>query len=420
MRKALLAAAVAAAFIAPSLGADTAPAAKYDALFDALWRKVDENFYDPHFHGVDWTAASARYRGQLNGVHSDTDFAKLASAMLGELHASHTYIAPPSNSSASGVGIGVRFHTIEGHEIVTSIAMLSDAWRQGLRPGDALLSSKASLRGEAGSTARLDVERCGGTRRGFAVRRNGAFWPPEEPGLRWSSAEVGPKKRIGLIVADRFDDGAAALADRAMSDLKDTQGIIVDIRGNTGGNASALRLASYFGREAVPAIVLLSRPYLVALGHAVTQADVVAAPRVQGAYTDADVFKAVGEKGGGAAFWSEDVGDKRYAGPVVVLTGEDTGSAAEGFAWFMRLKTRAHIIGRQTAGAFLGGQTFDLPDGWSVTLPVYGLWGTDGGDYGDKPVTPDETVAPTRRDVCSGRDRYVEAAMDYLNKPPSP
>ncbi len=413
MRKTIIAAAIAAALMAPS-AADPAPG-KYDAVFDALWAKVDENFYDPHFHGLDWKAVGARYRGQLGAVRDDAGFARLASAMLGELHASHTYIQLPDNSPASNVGIGVRFHTIAGQSVATEVSPLSDAWRQGLRPGDVLRSPQPALRGEAGSTASVTVERCDGTRRTLALRRNGAFWPPEQPGFRWSSITVGPKRRIGLIVVDRFDDGAAELADRAMAALKDTQGLIIDVRGNSGGNASALRLGSYFGGAPSPAIILLSRPYLAALGHPVTQADIAAAPRVEGAYTDAGVFAAVGAKGGGAAFWSEDLGAKRYTAPVVVLTGEDTASAAEGFAWFMRLKTTAHIVGRQTAGLFLGGQSFDLPGGWTLTLPVYGLWGPDGGDYGDKPVTPDETIARTRRDICSGRDRDVEAALDYLS-----
>lgn len=417
MRRALFALTIALALAAPSLAA--APT-RYEALFDALWSKVDANFYDPNFHGVDWKAAGLRYRAKLGGVTGDADFKRLASAMLNELRASHTFIAAPSTSPASSVGIAVRFHEIEGKQVATQIAALSPAWRAGLRPGDVLLSPKPALQGEASTVTRIDIARCDGSNHSFDVARAGAFFPPEEPGLRWSSIRISAGRRIGLIVADRFDDGAAELADRAMADLKDTTAVIVDIRGNTGGNASALRLASYFGREATPSIILLSRPYLVGLGHPVTRADIVAAPRVSGAYTDAGVFQAVGEKGGGAAFWSEDMGAKRYSGPVVVLTGEDTGSAAEGFAWFMRLKTKAHIIGRQTAGAFLGGQTFDLPQGWSVTLPVYGLWGPDGGDYGDKPVTPDETIALTRSDVCSGRDRDIEAAMDWLEHQPSP
>src|SRR5262249_55322042 len=89
-------------------------------------------------------------------------------------------------------------------------------------------------------------------------------------------------------------------------------------------------------------------------------------------YTDAGVFQVVGEHGGAAAFWTEDVGEERYKAPVIVLTGEDTGSAAEGFAWFMRLKTDAKFIGRPTAGAFLGGETFDLRTAGRSPCPSLG------------------------------------------------
>src|ERR1700742_26620 len=90
--------------------ATAAPAAEtqpsYSAVFEALWKTVDENFYDPHFHGVDWQEAKARYGAKLSAVHSDHAFQALADAMLGELKTSHTYLAPPSGSPASSVGIG--------------------------------------------------------------------------------------------------------------------------------------------------------------------------------------------------------------------------------------------------------------------------------------------------------------------------
>ncbi len=100
--------------------------------------------------------------------------------------------------------------------------------------------------------------------------------------MRWARIRVAPDKTIGYIRADRFDDGAAELADQAMDELSRTHGLVIDIRANTGGNISALRLASYF-IEGSPAFALLSRPYLQALGHPVTPADIAAAPKVVGA-----------------------------------------------------------------------------------------------------------------------------------------
>jgi len=40
-------------------GCSCAQAADYTALFDATWSTVNDNFYDPAFHGVDWKAVGA-------------------------------------------------------------------------------------------------------------------------------------------------------------------------------------------------------------------------------------------------------------------------------------------------------------------------------------------------------------------------
>ena len=59
----------------------------------------------------------------------------------------------------------------------------------------------------------------------------------------------------------------------------------------------------------------------------------------------------------------------------------------------------------------MSSDSFDIGDGWSVTLPVHGNWGADGQDYGDRAVLPHEEIVTTRADLCAGRDRVLEAAL---------
>lgn len=391
--------------------------AKYTPLFEALWTTVDSNFYDPSYHGLNWKKIGERYRARLGTVQNDAQFEKLATQMLDDLGTSHLYIVPPSSSSASGVGIGVRFRTIGEAQFASDVAPLSDARVKGLRLGDRLVSAKAALSGAPGSLATVEVEGCNGALRSAEVKRVGAFWPPQHPAFEWHSVTVAPKQTIGYIRIDRFDDGAAALADQAMAELKDTEALIIDVRANSGGNLSALRLGSYFSGPQQIAVALLARDYLKTLHHPVTKADVEAAPKVKGAYTDEAIFAAIGANNGGATFMTDDLGDMRYTKPVIVLIGEDTGSAGEGFAWQMRLQTKAKLAGRTTAGALLSGQTFDLPDGWKLTVPVQGVWGADGTDFRDKAVKPDVHVAWTRAELCAGRDPDIEKALAILNAP---
>ncbi|HEX4296186.1 MAG TPA: S41 family peptidase [Rhizomicrobium sp.] len=404
--------AVLACLVATTASADT----DYRALFDRVWSTVDDNFYDPKFHGVDWRAVGGRYRTRLAGVTTDKQFDALVSAMLAEIGTTHIYIVAPKGSAASGAGIGVRLRDIEGAMVVTTVAPLSDAHMQGVHPGDLLLSPRDALSGPVGMQAAARVQSCNGNVHELTLRRIGAFWPPPHPAFEWQASEIAPHKSVGYIRIDRFDDGAAALADRAMDELKDMSALIIDLRGNSGGNASATRLYSYFAGDAEPVFALFARPYLQTLDHAVTKADVLGAARITGAYTDEAIFAAVTSHKGAATFWSEDLRAKHYGKPVIVLIGEDTGSAAEGFAWEMRLLPQVKFIGRKTAGALLSAQDFDLPGGWRLTIPVQGVWGADGTDYRDRAVAPDVAVAWTRRDLCTGRDPDIAAAMGMVGE----
>jgi carboxyl-terminal processing protease len=392
----------------------------YATLYETLWTTVNDHFYDPHFRGTDWAAQRERYRARAAAARTDAEFRAVASEMLGEIKSSHLFISPPAKSTGSS-GIGARIVAMAGDELIVSeVPALSDAWRQGLRQGDRLLSQEEALRGEVGSTARLRVQACSGREQSMEIRREQAFWPPEHPGFRWSQIRTGQDQRIGYMRIDRFDDGAAQLADQAMGELSEMNAIIIDVRNNSGGNVSSLRLSSYFhGGRAEPAVVLLSRPYLQALGRPLTVADLAAAPRVDHAYTTASVFEAMAAHNGGAAFWI-DTNDRQFTGPVFVLIGPETGSAAEGFAWYMRERTRARLIGEETAGELLSSERFDIGDGWSVTLPVHGLWGPDGTDYGDRAVPPHEEIKRSRADLCAGRDPVLDAALRQTSERDAP
>jgi carboxyl-terminal processing protease len=199
-----------------------------------------------------------------------------------------------------------------------------------------------------------------------------------------------------------------------MQELSLTQGLVIDIRTNSGGNISAMRLASYFIDHDGPAFALMSRPYLEKLGRPVTAADVASAPKVIGRYRGEDVMEALSKGHGAATFYAEDLGDKRYRAPVAVLIGQGTGSAAEGFAWGMKTYSHARLVGAPTAGAILSGEDFEVAPSWNLTVPVAGHWSAAGEDLNDKPVTPHETVPQTRADICAGRDRGVERAIAII------
>ena len=391
--------------------------ANYRALFDKLADTVEEHFYDPSFRGADWPALRVRYRARVATVRDNAAFAALAGEMLQKLRSSHLDLMPPQAAVSGDADVAAQWEQIGRETVVTRVSPLSDARRQGLRPGYVVM--KKPSWGPLGSMAQLEVRDCSGRPATLAVRREGAFWPPDEPSFTWSVISRGPASSVGYLRVDGFGDDGAELADLAMADLAGASALIIDIRNNPGGNASALRLASYFTQGAQPALGLLTREWLVRLGRPTRAEDVLAAPRLTGAYTTAKVFEGLSAGKGGAMLWTEDLGAKRWNKPVALLIGGGSGSAAEGFAWLMKLRTKAVLVGRETAGALLGSETFDLGQGWKLRVPVHGIWAPDGQDYGDRAVAPDVKVARTPEQLCAGRDPDIEAALDLFSSPTS-
>lgn len=380
----------------------------YAEVFEAVWQTVNDNFYDPAFGGVDWKAVRQKYSHEVAKVSDDAALLSVVSRMLGELKVSHLYLRP---AQPSGSGIAVKTRTIGGKSIVYDIAAASDAMVAGVRIGDELLTPVGA--GPVGSQATIRVRRCDGSESQPRVRRERAWWPPEYPSLRWRSIEKVPGKRIGYIKSGRFDDDAAPLIDAAMRDLKNTTGVIIDVRDNSGGNLSALRLASYFIPEPRMVVALLTRTYLNRQGSAREQLDVGRLPRVNGAYTTEAIINAMKNNGGGAAFYSERT-PYAYPGRVVVLVNSETGSAGEGFAWMMKGLRSVTLVGSSTAGVLLGGEPFALPGGWTLTVPTHASWGPDGKRYVDRSVKPDVEVTWTRADLCEQRDPDITRALEIL------
>src|SRR5258705_976106 len=201
MRRALLIVLVVFSLAGSSAGQTRRPS--YLELFDAVWQTINDNFYDPAFGGVDWKATRQKYLPEVAGVKDDQAFLTLAYRMMRELHASHLDLVP---LQAPLVGIGIRTRQIEGVRIITTVAIASDAQKQGVRVGDVLLDPLSTLTGQLGTTASVHVKSCDGRARTFEVRREDPWWPPEHPSLRWRTIEQRIDRRIGYIKASRFDD----------------------------------------------------------------------------------------------------------------------------------------------------------------------------------------------------------------------
>ncbi|MEA2063636.1 MAG: peptidase S41, partial [Gemmatimonadota bacterium] len=69
-------------------------------VFEEAWRTLNDNFYDPAFHGADWPAMREKYLPAMSSEKNfcaREDFDDLVRLMIGELNASHLGISPPGD-----------------------------------------------------------------------------------------------------------------------------------------------------------------------------------------------------------------------------------------------------------------------------------------------------------------------------------
>jgi tricorn protease len=67
-------------------------AAEWKQIYTECWRQMRDFFYDPSMHGVDWPAIRQRYEPLVAHVRHRADLTYVIGEMIGELTTGHTYV----------------------------------------------------------------------------------------------------------------------------------------------------------------------------------------------------------------------------------------------------------------------------------------------------------------------------------------
>lgn len=118
--------------------------------------------------------------------------------------------------------------------------------------------------------------------------------------------------------------------------------------------------------------------------------------------------------------WQDEVGELEplsnpsYAGPIVLLVGPGSVSAAENFAMMLTGARRVTVIGRQSAGTngnitqlLMPGRMLAWFTGMEILFP-------DRSRFHGVGIVPDIEAAPTALDLAEGRDTELLRAIEYL------
>ena len=398
MKKASILVLVIAALSVSAYTQSATNAAIRQKVFETVWSTVNKEFYDAKFNGADWKAAHDKYLPMACMATSDEELYKVINEMLSLLKVSHMEAGPASavkkfSDKVAATGLGLRM--VEGRLTITRLLPGFPAEKAGLKTGYIVTAidgsavsdtedSKGKLFGRAGTTVKItyldekDIEHEAVVER-MSLSDN-------------DRGKIAGFNLYALFDAKRVDGGIGYISftsfipflnDRirdAFASMKDAPGMILDLRGNGGGDDS------------------------VALGIA------------NKLFDKTTVLMVTKRRNGVDHDYTAKPAKHVYSGKLVVLVDEFSGSASEELAAGLQESGRAYVIGKTTAGEDLDANIKMLPDG-GMLVYAYGLPLTPKGVIIEgRGVIPDMTVDLKRSDLLAGKDTQLRAAIDYLNK----
>jgi hypothetical protein len=219
-----------------------------------------------------------------------------------------------------------------------------------------------------------------------------SFWAPSVAHLRITKWD-----RVGPAV------------DRAFAKIDSTGAryLILDIRGNPGGDAtSAVPLAHLF-RDTIAVGVFVGRKWYESHPRPPGPAEFARMPTLPNDAAPARLLLDLRDHG---AVVGRAIPRAPYFGGAVFLVIDGaTASASEPLAHMLGVTRRATIIGERTAGHMLTALPHPLRDGWVATIPVADFIAADGTRIEGSGVQPDVKV-PADRVFLAIADQLSTAA----------
>jgi tricorn protease len=375
-------------------------------VFDEAWRALNENFYDPDFHGVDWPAQHEKYRPWALAASTAPDFADVVNLMLGELNASHMGYRPPGTGGRSGASgdttgwIGVTFDPQAGGPglLISEVLPDSPAWRTdvALEKGDRLLEVNGVAITEGTNVFGLFVDTVDQRTQlrvldGDGAERTAIVKPVDLGSLRqlryeewvrerrrlteeWSDGRLGYIHIQGMNIPsfEEFERMLFAAADGK-------EGLLVDVRFNGGGSTT----------DYLMAVLMVQRhAYTVPRG---------ADPSIR-AYPQSRLPLAA---------WTR---------PAAVICNEQSKSNAEIFSYAFMSLGRGPVVGWPTFGAVISTGGTRTLDGGTVRLPGRGWFvAPTGVNMENNGAVPDVLVAqPPAEDRSADEDTQLRRAVEVL------
>lgn len=411
-------------------------------ILDKVSEVVTRKVYPPQFNQIDWLAAVGKHRKNIVGAPSDEAFETEITKLLSELKSSHVSFyhvdLARATSKMAICATYAAFPFEQGERwVFQDVHEGGPAAKAGIKSGDILISVEGR-----------------------------SFFPPEHPTFAMGKVNTAKVLTRGLIEEDRViavptpkrksnqlpyvqpdpvlshrrldrDIGYIKIAmypgavgvevaneiSNAVKSLNSVERLIIDLRGNTGGGISVLRVMSLLTPAQLPVGTFL-RGKLVqasAFEHQPLVFDRIPLQK-RGLLPIALKFvglslvrKAMGRKTP-ITVVTEGSEEHPFQGLVVLLVDRHTASANEMLMAFARENKLATIVGEATPGRVLGGSKFKMPHGYWLALPVGAYQTTTGNNIEGKPILPDVLESFDPESARDGNDTQFERAIEVVSR----
>lgn len=401
--------------------------------FDTAWAIIARSHWDTTYNGVNWRALRDTLRPRAAAAKTTGELRTVLSEMIGRLKQSHFSIIPrevsdvASSATKTSVredrngAVGITLRYVNREILVTHVRVGSSAARAGVLPGWSVqavngcaLSARLSripkdmesrrvaltafslatraLSGPVGDTVRVVFLDGAGASHLLPIAREiepGVITrfgnlPPQNAHLEFERIRQGART-IGVIRFNIWMPVLVAPFSAAMDALRDTDGIVLDLRGNFGGvGGMSMGIAGHFLDSAKTIGTMHQRGATLHF---------VANPQLVDSHAQLVT---------------------PYAGPLALVVDELSISTTEIFAGGLKELGRARVFGTQTAGQALPSVPERLPNGDVLYHAIADFVSPSGKQVEGEGVIPNVPTPLTRKALSSGRDPAMEAAVQWI------
>ncbi len=382
-----------------------------------LWSQAKYNFVWFDHVVIDWDKTYMEYLTKVKNTTSTAEYYKVLMSFYAKLKDGHTNVYAPtalqkdfwsrppivasyiegrvfvtrvSNDSLQKTGIypGLEMVKIDDQPVLDYAAKNVAPYQSSSTPQDSLVRSFSYglLLGPAAKPIKLTFK-----------DSKGNLWTRELPRSGYTGNKALPTmdytdiNGIGCLTLNSMEDySVIKKMDSLWADIRNTKGLIIDIRNNGGGSSDiGFHLLAYLIDKPVAVFTSTWRDYRP--GNET---------KFQQPFTG---YIYPSKKG-------------YYTKPVVLLVGPRTFSAAEDCALAFDCMKRGAIIGQATGGSSGQPMVFQLPGGGSARVCMKRDSYPDGRDFVGKGIKPTIEVQPTIRDLQAGIDGAKQKALEWLAK----